>query len=69
MDDAGLLWGVAFGAIGAGYIVYGRRQRAPLPLLCGLGLAGFTWFVTSAWAIVLVGAALMAAPFVLRRFA
>jgi hypothetical protein len=69
MDTASLLWGVVFGAIGAGYIVYGRRQRAPVPLLCGLGLVGFTWFVTNPWAIVLVGAALMAAPFAVSRYA
>ncbi len=69
MDTASLLWGVVFGAIGAGYIVYGRRQRAPVPLLCGLGLVGFTWFVTNPWAIVLVGAALMAAPFAVNRYA
>ena len=69
MDTASLLWGVVFGAIGGGYIIYGRRQRAPVALLCGLGLVVFTWFVTSAWAIVLVGAALMAAPFVVNRYA
>ncbi len=69
MDTASLLWGVVFGALGAGYIVYGRRQRAPVPLLCGLGLVGFTWFVTNPWAIVLVGAALMAAPFAVNRYA
>lgn len=69
MDTASLLWGVLFGAIGTGYIIYGRRQRAPVPLLCGLGLVAFTWFVTSAWAIVLVGAALMAAPFAINRYA
>jgi len=69
MDTASLLWGVLFGAIGTGYIVYGRRQRAPVPLLCGLGLVAFTWFVSSPWAIVLVGAALMAAPFVVSRYA
>lgn len=68
MDTASLLWGTLFGAIGAGYIVYGRRQRAPVPLLCGIGLVAFTWFVSSAWAIVLVGAALMAAPFLARRY-
>lgn len=68
MDTASLLWGVVFGAIGAGYILYGRRQRSPVALLCGIGLVAFTWFVSGSWAIVLVGAALMAAPFVARRY-
>ena len=68
VDTASLLWGTVFGAIGAGYILYGRRQREAIPLLCGIGLVGFTWFVTNPWAIVLAGAALMAAPFVARRY-
>ena len=52
MDTASLLWGTLFGAIGACYILYGRRQREAIPLLCGIGLAVFTWVVTCAWAIV-----------------
>jgi hypothetical protein len=68
METASLLWGVVFGAVGAGYMLYGKRQRAPVPMVCGLALVAFTWFVTSTWAIVLVGAALMAAPFVVRRY-
>ena len=68
VDTASLLWGTVFGAIGAGYILYGRRQREAIPLLCGIGLVVFTWFVTNPWAIVLAGAALMAAPFVARRY-
>jgi hypothetical protein len=68
METASLLWGVVFGAVGAGYMLYGKRQRAPVPMVWGLALVAFTWFVTSTWAIVLVGAALMAAPFVVRRY-
>jgi hypothetical protein len=68
VDTASLLWGTVFGAIGAGYILYGRRQREAIPLLCGIGLAGFTWFVSGTWATLLVGAVLMAIPFVANRY-
>lgn len=66
MDLAQLLWGSVFGAIGAGYLVYGLRQRALVPALCGLLLGVFGWFVNSAWLTVLIGVALMAVPYYLR---
>ena len=62
MGSAGLWWSMLFGAIGMGYCVYGKRQSAPIPLACGIGLLVFPWFVSNAWIMVLVGAALMAIP-------
>ena len=50
MNMATLLWGVIFGSIGAGYLLYGKRQSAPVPLLCGLALCVFPYFVSSAGA-------------------
>ena len=39
MDDtATLIWGVLFGAIGLGFLTYGRRQRAIVPLIAGVAL-------------------------------
>jgi hypothetical protein len=63
---ASLWWGMLFGAIGMGYCVYGKRQSAPIPLLCGIGLIVFPWFVSNAWVMALVGAALSALPWLLR---
>jgi hypothetical protein len=63
---ATLWWGVIFGAIGTGFFVYGKRQSAPVPLACGLLLMVFPYFVSSAWATVVVGALLMAIPYFLR---
>lgn len=59
---AGLWWGMLFGAVGMGYAVYGKRQSAPVPLLCGIALMVFPWFVSNAWIMALVGAALVALP-------
>lgn len=62
-----LLWGVLFGAIGMGYFVYGRKQRAAVPLLCGLALMVFPYFVSNTVLIVLVGIGLSVIPYFLRR--
>lgn len=59
---AGLVWGILFGAIGMGYCLYGRQQRAPVPLVCGVGLIFFPYFVSGTLAMLLIGAALMAIP-------
>ena len=63
---AGLVWGILFGAIGMGYCLYGRQQRAPVPLFCGVGLIVFPYFVSGTVLILLVGAALLAIPWVWR---
>ena len=66
MNTAQLLWGVLFGALGAGYALYGRRQRALVPLISGIALMVFPYFVTNTWLMVIVGAALSAAPFFIK---
>jgi hypothetical protein len=66
MGVAQLVWGMLFGAIGVGFMVYGRKQRAIVPLLCGLGLVVFPYFVASSWALVLIGVVLMAIPYFVR---
>lgn len=63
---AWILWGLLFGSIGTGYLVYGKKQHAPVPLLCGITLIAFPYFVTSVLALVLVGAVLVVLPFVVR---
>ena len=66
MNLAPLLWGVLFSSIGLGYFIYGKRQGAPIPLVCGIGLMVFPYFVSNSWAMVLAGAALMAVPYFVR---
>jgi hypothetical protein len=66
MNLAPLLWGVLFSSIGLGYFIYGKRQGAPIALVCGIGLMVFPYFVSNSWAMVLVGAALMAVPYFVR---
>lgn len=66
MSVSTLVWGMLFGAIGLGYFIYGKRQAALVPLVCGISLMVFPYFLSSAWALVLVGVALMAIPYFVR---
>src|ERR1700729_2918455 len=66
LNASSLLWGLLFGSIGLGYFIYGRRQRAVVPLLCGLALMVFPYFVSNNILLVAIGVALMAIPYFLR---
>ncbi len=66
MSDAPLLWGLLFGSIGLGFFVYGKRQRAVVPLLCGVGLMVFPYFVANTFLLVAIGIALLAVPYFVR---
>ena len=61
------MWGVLFGSIGLGFFVYGKKQKAVLPLLSGLGLMVFPYFVSNVFILVITGLVLVALPMVIRR--
>jgi hypothetical protein len=63
LDTASLLWGVLFSSIGLGYFIYGRKQQKLVPLLSGIGLMVFTFFVSNVWVLVAIGVVLMALPY------
>jgi len=65
-SETSLLWGVVFGSIGLGYFVYGKRQRRGVPLVCGLGLMLFPYFVANTLLLVVIGVVLAVAPYFLR---
>jgi len=66
-SSAALLWGLLFGSIGVGFFVYGKKQGALVPLLCGLVLMVLPWFLSSTLVLAIVGSLLVALPFVLRN--
>ena len=66
MQTAVLLWGLLFGSIGLGFFIYGRRQRAVVPLVCGLVLMVFPYFISNTILLVSVGVALVALPYFVR---
>jgi hypothetical protein len=66
VDTATLLWGLLFGSIGLGFFVYGKRQKAVVPLLCGLALMIFPYFVSNNLLLFAIGVGLVALPYFLR---
>ena len=66
MTEATLWWGMIFGAIGVGFFMYGKKQRSPVPLACGLGLMVFPYFVSNSWLVFAIGVGLMAVPYFVR---
>ncbi len=66
MNTASLLWGLLFGSIGLGFFIYGKKQQAIVPLVCGLALMVFPYFITNTLALVAIGGALMALPYFFR---
>ena len=66
MSTSSLLWGFLFGCVGMSYFVYGKKQRAVVPLFCGLGLMAFPYLVSNTIVLVAIGVALMAIPYFVR---
>jgi len=64
--DTQLLWSVVFGGIGIGYFSYGKKQKAAVPLLVGIALFVFPYFITTNYAMVFVGITLIAIPYFIK---
>lgn len=58
-----LLVGVIAGAIGAGYFIYGKRQTKIVPMVAGVLLCVYPYFIDSLLWLSVVGLLLVAAPF------
>lgn len=66
VSAASLLWSLIFGAIGFGFFTYGRKQASFVPLLCGLALMIFPYFVSNTFVLVAIGVVLIATPYFVR---
>jgi hypothetical protein len=66
MDTSSLLWGLLFGSIGLGFLIYGRKQRAVIPLVCGLALMIFPYFVSNTVLLIAIGIVLIVIPYFVR---
>lgn len=66
MSTATILWGLLFGSIGFGFFLYGKRQRVIVPLVCGIALMVYPYFVSGTLLLLVIGIALMAVPYFLR---
>ena len=58
-----LVVGIVTGALGVAYIAYGRRQTKFAPLISGVFLCAYPYFIDSLVWLCVVGALLLAVPF------
>ena len=65
-STAVLLWGLLFGSIGFGFFIYGKKQKAVVPLITGIVLCVVPYVIADVYALVVVGAILVAIPFIVR---
>jgi len=65
-STAVLIWGMVFGAIGVGFCIYGKKQKATVPLCVGVTLCIFPYFMTNLYLLVFVGMMLVAIPYFVR---
>jgi hypothetical protein len=66
MNASILLWGLLFSSIGLGFFLYGRKQRAVVPLVCGIALMVYPYFIPNVVALVAIGIVLSALPYFFR---
>jgi glucose dehydrogenase len=60
---ASLIWG----SIGAGFAIYGKKQRSALALGCGLAMVAISYFVSSAVLMSLACVGIIVAMYLLKR--
>lgn len=65
-STAHVIWSMIFGSIGSGFAIYGKKQKAIVPLCVGIVLCVFPYFIANLSMLVLVGLALMAIPYYVR---
>ena len=66
MDANSLMLGMLAGIVGGAYVMYGRKASKLVPVLSGIGLIIYPYLFDSVWALLTIGAALCALPFVFR---
>jgi hypothetical protein len=66
MNTSQLLWGLLFSSIGFGFFLYGKKQRAVVPLVCGLAMMIYPYFIPNVLALVAIGIILAAVPYFFR---
>ena len=61
-----LMWGIIFGSIGLGFFAYGKKQKAIIPFLSGIGLMVVPYFISNIYIMILSGIVLLALPYFIR---
>lgn len=65
-STAVLIWGVIFSSIGVGFFIYGKKQKAIVPLCVGVALCVFPYFIANVYLLFFVGLVLVVIPYFVR---
>lgn len=65
-SSGALIIGVFAGAIGTGYVLYGRSQQMAVPMVSGVLLCAYPYFTDSLLVLIGIGIVLVILPFVVR---
>ena len=63
-----MIWAFLFGGIGFVYFVYGKKQLIVTPMVIGLSLMIYPYFVSNTVLLVVIGAVLAAIPYFFRNW-
>jgi hypothetical protein len=66
MSTGVLLWGLLFSSIGLGFFLYGKKQRAVVPLVCGIVLMIYPYFIANVTVLIVIGVVVAAVPYFFR---
>jgi hypothetical protein len=66
MDESTLFVGMIAGAIGVGYLVYGKKQQRVMAYISGVGLIVLPYLIDPLWGQLAACAVLVVLPWVVR---
>ena len=61
-----ILWTFLFGSVGLAFFMYGKKQQRVVPLVCGIALIVYPYFVPNTIWLISVGIALCVVPYFYR---
>ncbi len=67
MNVSVLMGGILFGSIGVGFLVYGKKQHAIIPLISGMMLIVCPYVISNIYLLVITGILFTALPFIIKR--
>jgi hypothetical protein len=62
-SETSLILSLIFGSIGLGFFIYGKKGKKTVPLVCGIALMVYPYFVENIYLSLLTGVTLCLLPF------
>jgi len=66
MNTGYVLINILLGAVGLGYVTYGKQQKRAIALLSGLGLLVLPYFISTTYVLILVSIVMIILPFLIK---